>query len=783
MAVHLEEYQDILDEFPEDAIELLRSSWVEASRVLSPRGLDNYIKGASAISNMSRSSTVVLSYLQSAPNLAKEVGEDSIVLLVDSVLGFASKTSASVLDLIINTSPVAAARLGDAQLFESYLNLVGHLMAQAPRGVRYMLENLELLFSNLTLGGLRRWAMWGAHAYRVDFEGQVAYFSLQSPVSHNVLQRERKGTLFIDVQRRLNIYLRALWGRDFFLRPTSGDFENREGLRPFIDNFMIHIADAHDDFRGFDGGDTVIASGLEVYRASVAHAAAHLVYSTTRLTPETLSLLGMTIVGIIEDARVEKLAIAEFPNLKGLWLKFHADLRNKTDVLESLLVRVSRALLDDDYIDDHPMVARARQLFNEHPDIQSPNFAREVGVPLAREIDRFGMTEFSPKMMMHEAAYRDDNRFIWWSDAYDEELALEASWNTGQQIRKKVSVMELVNEVEVELAGDDAQEVWVLPTELFPYEDMGISYNDSEGKEQPLEPVHYHEWDYQIQVERPLWATVLERRAKMGDITIVDELRAAHRPVISRLKFLIESMVPQGMQRIRRQETGDDIDINAAVAAMIDIRMHQQPDERIMIRYQRKIRDVSLVVLLDLSESTNDKVKGKDYSVLDLTRSASVLLAEALSKIGDPFAIHGFCSKGRHDVHYYRFKDFDEEFGDEAKARLAGMKGDFSTRMGTALRHAGSHLKRQSATKKLILLITEGEPADNDVSDPQYLRMDAKHAVEELASDGIMTYCLTLDPHADHYVSRIFGNSHYTVIDHVEKLPEKLPMLYMSLTK
>ena len=39
-----------------------------------------------------------------------------------------------------------------------------------------------------------------------------------------------------------------------------------------------------------------------------------------------------------------------------------------------------------------------------------------------------------------------------------------------------------------------------------------------------------------------------------------------------------------------------------------------------------------------------------------------------------------------------------------------------------------------------------------------------------------------LDPQADAYVSDIFGARH-TVIDHVQRLPERLPRLFMSLTR
>jgi nitric oxide reductase activation protein len=67
-------------------------------------------------------------------------------------------------------------------------------------------------------------------------------------------------------------------------------------------------------------------------------------------------------------------------------------------------------------------------------------------------------------------------------------------------------------------------------------------------------------------------------------------------------------------------------------------------------------------------------------------------------------------------------------------------------------------------------------------SDPQHLSFDTKKAVEELYSTGVLTYCLTLDPQADTYVKRIFGENNYTIVDNVEKLPEQLPLLFASLT-
>jgi nitric oxide reductase activation protein len=160
-----------------------------------------------------------------------------------------------------------------------------------------------------------------------------------------------------------------------------------------------------------------------------------------------------------------------------------------------------------------------------------------------------------------------------------------------------------------------------------------------------------------------------------------------------------------------------------------------------------------------------------------------VLLAAAMDRIGDRFAIHGFCSNGRNEVRYLRFKEFSMPFEDTAKARLAGMTGQLSTRMGGALRHATRLLQAQASDKKLILLITDGEPHDIDAHDPKYLQFDAKKAVEEASRAGIYTYCMSLDPKADEYVSRIFGQRNYTVMDRIERLPEKLPGLYLRLTR
>lgn len=811
MAIQLTEYSDLLEGLGEQASEVLEATWHEAVRVFSPHGLESYLKGATGLKSLGRGTDLVVAYIESAPLVAKEIGEQAVSELLSTAIQMYSRTNAEVLSLMFSTSSTAANRLGELDLFKAYLGLLNNLVAKAPRAIRPFLQNLDVLLGQLTLGGLRRWIAWGVSAYRNDFEAQAEYFSLKSDQSQSVLKQEQRGVLFVNVQRRLNMYLRSLWGRDFFIRPTSGDFETREGYQPYIEHYFIHLPDAFDDYAP-EGAkkDSPAVAGMDVYRASSAHAAAHIVFSQYDTKAEDLSHLQKLMIGVIEDARIETLAIRNFPGMKQLWVSLLPADPALNEGLQPLLDRLARALLDETYLDNHPLVIHARAIMaSEKERLEEPTLAREIGLDLAEMVISQGI-KINSRTDKYSNVYRDDNRCLWQSPDYHEE-GHELIPGEAAQVRKYVSLMEMVNEVEVENAGDDAQEVWVLETELFPYEDEGQSYNDLEGKEPISSPIHYHEWDYQTQLERPSWVTLLEKRPKRGDPDDIEEILDRHKPLVRRLKQLIEAVQPQGVVRQRKVEDGDEIDINAAIGAMIDIRRGVHPDTRIGIRTTLQIRDLSVLLLIDLSESTNDPLpssksaaipdlsleeqikknsetdddsdKSEEVTILDMSREAATLMAEAMDKVGDPFAIHGFDSNGRHDVEYYRFKDFDESYNDDVKSHLAGMTGQLSTRMGAAIRHAGTLMNQRASNKKILFVLTDGEPADNDEHDPQYLRFDTKKAVEEVARNGINTFCLTLDPHADQYVSRIFGAKNFLVLDHVSRLPEKLPELYLSLTK
>ncbi|MGH8801958.1 MAG: nitric oxide reductase activation protein NorD, partial [Casimicrobiaceae bacterium] len=211
-------------------------------------------------------------------------------------------------------------------------------------------------------------------------------------------------------------------------------------------------------------------------------------------------------------------------------------------------------------------------------------------------------------------------------------------------------------------------------------------------------------------------------------------------------------------------------------------RAGRTPESKVYARLERRYRDLAVLLLLDVSQSTNDIVRGTDKSVLELEREATALLAHAMTGLGDPFAIHAFCSDTRADVRYYRVKDFDAPYDSTARRRLAGLAGRYSTRMGAALRHAARELATRRSYRRLLLMVSDGEPSDVDVADRRYLVEDARHAVLAMAHVGIDVFCVGLDAGGDGYLTRIFGQRNVLQLDRVERLPEKLPMLYFRLT-
>lgn len=569
------------------------------------------------------------------------------------------------------------------------------------------------------------------------------------------------GARFAAVRRQLGFTLRALWARGPALQGFGGGLAR---LRPFLSDAGIHLPEAVPAVAG--------QPGASLYRAAAAHAAAHLAFSGAPWSRAGLEPVQVALAGLLEDARVEALACLEMPGLRALWLPFHAARPATRADFTGLAARLARALLDPGHLDGHPWVEEGCSRFLDPDlDLTDAAFVRPLAVVLGEDIVRLGLP-FSPRTWVVEPAYRDDNTALWQPGEGD---LVPVPGDESAPVEPDATSAAPGGGAE-ELAGTDAS---------GDEADAGASgaHAGGAGAGAPLRVFQYPEWDYVAGTTRPRWCTVHETRLPPGDPALVTGALDRHRDLLERIDALLRGSQLRRPVRLRRQMEGDRFDLERVVESAVDLRSRRTPDPRVHVRTDHRERDLAVLVLLDLSESTNDPVRGSGRTVLALARDATALLASAMARIGDPFAVHGFCSNGRGEVRYYRFKDFGQPFDGEAHARLAGMRGHLSTRMGGALRHAAQWLRPRACDRKLVLLVTDGEPHDIDTHDPRYLLHDARKAVDEARRAGVHTYCMSLDPRADAYVSRIFGQRNYLVLDRIERLPEKLPALYLRLTR
>ncbi|WP_298137012.1 VWA domain-containing protein [Acidiferrobacter sp.] len=300
----------------------------------------------------------------------------------------------------------------------------------------------------------------------------------------------------------------------------------------------------------------------------------------------------------------------------------------------------------------------------------------------------------------------------------------------------------------------------------------------------PGEGLPYPEWDYREKTYRRDWARVLERDLTERDLACARTLLANHAPVLGRLKRAIQAEKPRRLAPQRRRTEGEELDLDATVDYVVDRRTGARPAPRIYRERRALRRDTGVLLLADLSTSIMQQAADGEGRVVDRMKAALLLFAHALEEVGDSYAIAGFASKYRDAVSFYPIKDFNRPLTTETEAILGGLSGRLATRMGAAIRHACVRFGESPAARRLLLILSDGRPADyDDGGDERYLHEDTRMAVKEAADQGIHVFCITLDAAGAAYLERIFGRGHYLVIDRLDDLPRRLPQAYLRLRK
>lgn len=285
----------------------------------------------------------------------------------------------------------------------------------------------------------------------------------------------------------------------------------------------------------------------------------------------------------------------------------------------------------------------------------------------------------------------------------------------------------------------------------------------------------YDEWDFGRQLYRKNWCVMREKDVPPVNDNFAFHTLQKYSGLIKHLRKTFEAMRDEN-RMIKREISGDDVDIDALVEALADTLDGSEMSDRLFTRMHRNERNIAVMFMVDMSGSTNGWIN-------DAERESLVLLCEVLETLGDRYAIYGFSGTTRKRCELYRIKQFDEPYNELVKARISGIRAQDYTRMGFAIRHLSSLLNKMDARSKLLITLSDGKPDDyNDGYRGKYGIEDTRKALVEAKRSGIHPFCITIDTQGRDYLPHMYGAANYVVIDEVGKLPLKVASIYRRLT-
>ena len=284
----------------------------------------------------------------------------------------------------------------------------------------------------------------------------------------------------------------------------------------------------------------------------------------------------------------------------------------------------------------------------------------------------------------------------------------------------------------------------------------------------------YNEWDHARQKYKKDWCKLHVKTIDGVNNNFINETLNKHRGLLKNLNRTFEAL-REDDRRLRKQNYGDDIDLDAFIDAYIDLKQGKEVDEKLFIKLNKTERNVAVMFMVDMSGSTHGWIN-------KMEKESLVLLCESLEILGDTYGIYGFSGKTRNLCEVYKIKDFDEKYNMSVKNRICNIEAMDYTRMGASIRHLTMLLGNVEAKTKLLVTLSDGKPDDVDGYRGTYGIEDTKKALIEARFLGIHTYCITIDEKAMDYLPHMYGKSNFAVINQVDKLPIKVSEIYRKIT-
>jgi len=284
----------------------------------------------------------------------------------------------------------------------------------------------------------------------------------------------------------------------------------------------------------------------------------------------------------------------------------------------------------------------------------------------------------------------------------------------------------------------------------------------------------HKEWDYRQQRYKKNWCAVRELEITPIHNRFIEKTLEKYSGLVKNLRRTFE--VLRGEDRIfKKQPYGDDIDIDALVETLADVKSGMEMSERIFTKMHKEERNIAVIFMVDMSGSTKGWIN-------EAERESLILLCEALETLGDRYAIYGFSGTTRKRCEVFRIKSFDDQYDNKTKGRICNIQPQEYTRLGVFIRHFTEIFNNIDAKTKLLITLSDGKPEDYDGYRGEYGIEDTRAALQEAQREGIHPFCITIDNEARDYLPHMYGAANYIVLDEVNKLPLKVADIYRRIT-
>ena len=287
----------------------------------------------------------------------------------------------------------------------------------------------------------------------------------------------------------------------------------------------------------------------------------------------------------------------------------------------------------------------------------------------------------------------------------------------------------------------------------------------------------YPEWDYNHRAYKPNFCAVYPTFAKEKNAKYYEQTLSDHGSILMSMRKMLTSYYNKRKQ-VKRQPDGQEFDIDAITDLYVDVHAGKTPSDRIYVSTLKKEKDISILLLLDTSLSSDGYAAGN--RVIDVEKQVSLLFGEILNEFQVDFAVSDFHSSTRNFLSFRMLKDFDEPWH-SGKLKIGAAEPSGYTRIGGALRHATHLLKNRCSANKWVILLSDGKPNDYDKYEGRYGIQDIRQALREAQECEINSYALAIEAQARYYLPQMFGQNHYQILASPVELLSSMVRLFEKI--